>query len=177
MTQETKKIPTSFIAKSGLLIAITGIAAQIQIPLPFTPIPITLQSLAVLFVAALLPLNHATITIFSYILLGAAGLPVFSGFKGGISALVGPTGGFIFGFIPAVIVASLIIRKTQKNAYSAILFHLVLYFFGCLWLKIQTNSSMTQAFLMAVAPFILGDLLKGIAFCYFFPKLHRALGL
>lgn len=177
MAKNNNFFNANLIAKCGLLVAITAIFAQIQIPLPFTPIPITLQSFSILLIAGLLPPLSSTVTITTYILLGAVGVPVFAGFKGGIAALSGPTAGFIVGFLPAVIIASILFRKTKTSILPILAFHGVLYFLGCVWLQLQSGSTFGQAFMMAVAPFILGDLLKSIAFAVVYPKLSSALSI
>ena len=79
--------------------------AQIRIPLPFTPVPITGQTFGVLLTGALLGSRYGTLVVIAYVVQGLTGLPVFAGLKGGIAVSFGPTGGYILGFIPAAFVS------------------------------------------------------------------------
>ena len=90
---------TKEIVLCGLSIALMAVSAWITVP--FGPIPFTLQTLAIMFVLFALTPKCALISIAGYLVLGAIGLPVFSSFKGGLAALLGPTGGFITGFLIA----------------------------------------------------------------------------
>ena len=85
------------IARCGLCIALLAVASYITIPLG--PVPFTLQTLVIAMLPVALGGRDAVVTVALYLLLGALGLPVFSGFSGGIAALVGPTGGFLWGFL------------------------------------------------------------------------------
>ena len=88
----------------ALFAALTAIFSQIMIPLPFTPVPINLALLAVWLCGIVLGAKRGAISILVYILLGAIGVPVFHGFMGGIGVLAGPTGGYIVGYLPAVVI-------------------------------------------------------------------------
>ena len=94
MTQHSTARARS-VAFCGLSIALMAVAAWVTVP--FGPVPFTLQTLAVMFVLFALPAKQALVAIGGYIVLGGLGLPVFSSFKGGLAALMGPTGGFIVG--------------------------------------------------------------------------------
>ena len=102
MTQHSTARARS-VAFCGLSIALMAVAAWVTVP--FGPVPFTLQTLAVMFVLFALPAKQALVAIGGYIVLGGLGLPVFSSFKGGLAALMGPTGGFIVGFFVAAVVA------------------------------------------------------------------------
>lgn len=173
------------IAFCGLSVAFMAVSAWITVP--FGPIPFTLQTLAVMFVMFALKPKEALVSIAVYLLLGALGLPVFSSFKGGLAALVGPTGGFIVGFLVAAAVAlalgSLVKGKgifssdktksflgspiatgvLARNLLMGIVFLIVLYVFGWVWLMYMGNLSAEAAFVAAVAPFVPIDVIKMLA--------------
>ena len=140
-----------------------------------------------MFVLFALPAKQALVAIGGYIVLGGLGLPVFSSFKGGLAALMGPTGGFIVGFFVAAVVAiaaasllkrtSLFASEEQKsffgthiaagvlarNVVMGVVFLAVLYVFGWAWLMVAGHLSAEAAFAAAVAPFVLIDAMKMIA--------------
>ena len=176
---------TKEVVLCGLSIALMAVSAWITVP--FGPIPFTLQTLAIMFVLFALTPKCALISIAGYLVLGAVGLPVFSSFKGGLAALLGPTGGFITGFLIAGAVALLIgsalrhipffVSESKRsffgthiktgvlatNIVTGIVFLVVLYVFGWLQLMFVGNLSPEAAFAAAVAPFVLIDVIKMIA--------------
>lgn len=99
---------TESIAFCGLSIALLAVSAWITIPLG--PVPFTLQTMLVVFIILLLPAREALISVLGYLALGALGAPVFSGMRGGLAALMGPTGGFLIGFGLGAIAAVLILK-------------------------------------------------------------------
>lgn len=166
----------------GLFAALIAVCAQIQIP---AAVPFTLQTFAIFLAAGLLGGKRGTVSVVIYILLGMVGLPVFAGFKGGIAALLGTTGGYIIGFIFSALlmwalekpVSSLfgketgadskknIFRKMAGPAISMILGLIVCYIFGTAWFVIvYTNTKEPIGILTAlgwcVFPFIIPDLIK-----------------
>ena len=173
------------LAFCGLSIAFMAVSAWITVP--FGPVPFTLQTLAVMFVLFALKPKEAMAAIAGYLILGALGLPVFSSFRGGIAALVVPTGGFIVGFLiagaVALAVGSLLKNKTHFekkdersffgtsiaagtlacNLVMGVVFLVVLYAFGWAWLMYIGHLSAEAAFVAAVAPFIVVDVVKMIA--------------
>ncbi len=143
-----------------LLISLSGF---LRIPLAFSPVPITLQTVFVLLSAALLTGYSGLGVQMSYISLGLLGLPVFSLAIGAVAYLAGPTGGYIMGFV----LASLFLAKMQKYFKSNfalfssfVIADGIILLSGMLWLKILLGLSMGKAFVMGVVPFIPGDLLK-----------------
>lgn len=166
----------------GLFAALIAVCAQIQIP---AAVPFTLQTFAIFLTAGLLGGKRGTVSVVIYILLGMVGLPVFAGFKGGIAALLGTTGGYIIGFIFSALlmwalekpVSSLfgketgadskknIFRKMAGPAISMILGLIVCYIFGTAWFVIvYTNTKEPIGIMTAlgwcVFPFIIPDLIK-----------------
>ena len=166
----------------GLFAALIAVCAQIQIP---AAVPFTLQTFAIFLAAGLLGGKRGTVSVVIYILLGMVGLPVFAGFRGGIAALLGTTGGYIIGFIFSALlmwalekpVSSLfgketgadskknIFRKMAGPAISMILGLIVCYIFGTAWFVIvYTNTKEPIGIMTAlgwcVFPFIIPDLIK-----------------
>ncbi|MFS0646370.1 biotin transporter BioY [Siminovitchia sp. 179-K 8D1 HS] len=160
MTQERQKLRAMII--TSLFAAIIGIFAQITIPLPL--VPITGQTLAIGLAATILGARQGTISVLVYILLGAVGIPVFSGFSAGFSVLVGPTGGFIIGFIPTALFIGWYLEKTSFKFTHAMVANTIGMFitlvFGTVWLKIAANLSWPAAFASGFAPFIVVGLIK-----------------
>lgn len=147
---------------TALFAAMIGVLAQLTIPLP--NIPITGQTLAIGLAATILGSRYGTLSVILYLFIGAAGIPVFAEFSGGISKLVGPSGGYLFGFVPATFMIGWILEKTSftfKNAMIANTVGMVITLvFGTLWLKIALDLSWTAAYLSGFGPFILVGFIK-----------------
>jgi biotin transport system substrate-specific component len=153
------------------------LAAFVRIPLPFTPVPLTLQVLVVFSAALTLGGTASLPVILAYLLLGGAGLPVFSGAQGSVGSLMGATGGYLVGFLPmAWIVGSWIHRGSEIRLLrdSAVLAAglIALYACGALWLKTLTGVAWSQLWAMAVAPFIVVDAIKAATAYAFFRLLQ-----
>ncbi len=99
------------LALSMLMAVLTGVLAQVRVPLPWTPVPITGQVLAVLMAGVMLGGRFGALSQLIYLTLGIAGIPWFNGFTGGISVIAGPTGGYIMGFIPAAFVMGYVVDR------------------------------------------------------------------
>ncbi|MDO4960440.1 MAG: biotin transporter BioY [Eubacteriales bacterium] len=147
--------------------------------IPIGPIPVSLQILIMLLTAYLLPARLAALASAAYILLGAAGLPVFSGFQGGLAKLAGPTGGYIIGFLFMVILSSSIIEKTGHKAvpaFIAALIGVVLdYAFGTFWFVLQMKCGLWYALTVCVFPFAALDAAKAAAAVIFGKAVRTAL--
>ena len=142
-----------------------ALCSQVQFPLPFTPVPITLQTLAVLLTGAALGSKRGAASMLLYILEGAAGLPVFAGGVGGFIHLIGPTGGYLWAFpIAAFVVGLLCERRLERRFLTSALVMLpgtlIIYAVGVSWLAIFLHISIAQAFVFGMLPFIPGDILK-----------------
>lgn len=142
---------------------IIAAAAQLQIVLPFSPVPITAQTFAVLLMAALFGSKRGSVTIVTYLTFGAIGLPVFAGGAFGIMRLVGPTAGYLAGFLAAAYVVGLLSergwdRKLWAAATSMIIGNVIIYAAGILWLSrfVGWEAVLRTGFL----PFLPGDALK-----------------
>lgn len=136
------------------------------ISLPIGIVPISLATLVVYLIGCLFTPFKATISVLLYVLLGMIGLPVFSGYKGGMAVILGPTGGFILGYIPAVLLLSFLVSlKREKRAsyiFGILLATLIIYAFGLVWFLVVTNGKYTfsQAMMSCVYPFLPGDTAK-----------------
>ena len=143
-------------------------AALICIAAPFSInigslVPISLATLAVYIVAGMLDVKCSVCAVAVYILLGAVGLPVFSGFSGGVQKLFGVTGGYIIGYLAVAFIVSLMTCKVKKKyiyPVSMIVGTVVLYLIGTIWFIIQTKTAVGAALMSCVVPFIPGDLVK-----------------
>lgn len=152
---------------NALLVAIGSVSiavcAQIAIPLPFTPVPITGQSFAVLLIGIIYGSRLGAATILAYLAEGAVGLPFFAGGNSGAAVFVGPTAGYLIGFVFAAFVAGLLAeRKWDRTAWTAglamFLSSFIILSLGTLWLStfIGFEEAVTAGFL----PFIPGDIVK-----------------
>lgn len=147
-----------FIALSAAFIAV---CAWITIP---GPIPFTMQTLAVLTVAALLGAGKGIAAVGVYLLLGAVGAPVFSGFRAGVQALVGPTGGYLIGFLFTALLTGLIAGKSDRAmviAAGMAAGAVVYYVFGTAWYALFfANGGVREILMTCVVPFLIPDALK-----------------
>ncbi|TDE86887.1 biotin transporter BioY [Deinococcus sp. S9] len=144
--------------------ALVALVAQLEIPLK--PVPITLQTLAVLLVGAALGWKRGAASMATYLLAGAAGLPVFAGGSAGIAKFAGPTGGYLLSYIFAAALVGWLVqryaldRRPLGAALAMLVASVVIYAFGLTWLSMVTGLK-GQALLNAgLTPFLLGDSLK-----------------
>lgn len=156
-----------------------ALAAFVRIPLPFTPVPITLQTFFVLLSGAFLGAELGLSVQLGYLFLGAAGLPLFAGAASGPAYLMGPTGGYIFGFVLASLFIGRYIRYCGDSLWAILaiflLGDLILLFSGALWLKSLAGCGIGKAFLLGVLPFIPGDLIKVAAAGLIYRRLRLRL--
>jgi len=157
------------ITAAAMSAALITVCAWISIPALGPFVPFTLQTFAVFVIAGLFDLKISAVSLSVYILLGAVGVPVFSGFKGGLAAITGPTGGYILGFLFAVITICLI-KNIKKGSWICMVIAMitglaVCYAFGTLWFYFVfahngETKSMISILSMCVIPFIIPDILK-----------------
>jgi len=150
-----------------------GLSAKVKVVLPFGPVPVTGQTFAVLMVGALLGARRGSLAVLAYLIQGIAGAPVFA-FGGGPAVLLGPTGGYLAGFIPAAFVTGLLAekgwdRRMATTVLAMILGNLAIYTCGLLWL-ICLMGVKTTTFTMGLLPFIPGDILKIILAAILLPS-------
>jgi len=162
--------PGTRVARAALIAGfalVTALLAQVQIPLWFTPVPITGQTLAVLLAGASLGSIGGASSQALYVALGAAGLPFFAGGEGGWTAATGATGGYLLGFVVAAgVVGVLAERRQDRTVASAIPAFLagtvVIYVFGVTWLAHVLGVGASRAMELGLVPFVVGDLVKAI---------------
>ena len=122
--------------------------------------------------------KDATISYIVYLLLGLVGLPVFSGFTGGLGKLAGPTGGYLIGFIFLALISGLFVDKFPKNRILAVVGMIigmaVCYIFGTVWLAKLLSLSFKEGLMMGVIPYLAGDVAKIIIAAIVGPKLYGA---
>lgn len=151
---------------TALLAAILCILSPISVPIG--GIPMSLSMFAVALVAMLADRRCALMAMILYVGLGAVGLPVFAGFSGGAHVLVGPTGGYLFGYIPMTLAVGTAcdmidgrsLRATLRIVTGLLVGLCLCYFFGAAWFAVVSDMSFGQAFLVAIAPFIIVDLVE-----------------
>jgi biotin transport system substrate-specific component len=147
---------------ASLLAALMTAGAYISIPLG--PVPIVLQNMFVFLAGLLLGSRWGLASVGVYLLAGACGLPVFAGGMGGIGRIVGPTGGYLIGYLPAVFIIGYISAKgAARMGYDIIAMiggTIVLYACGVTWLKILTGMSWSKTLAVGMYPFLVGDALK-----------------
>lgn len=163
----------------ALITAITCIIAPFSIPIPISLVPISLTNLVLYISPYILGSKNATISYFLYLLLGAVGIPVFSSFSGGLAKLVGPTGGYLFGFIFLVFITGFFIERFHGNRIFAIIGMvigtIICYIFGTLWLAYQLDLTFVAGLAVGVTPYIAGDIVKIILAIIIGPLLHSRL--
>jgi biotin transport system substrate-specific component len=158
-------------ARNVLLITggvlLMALLAQVAVPVPGSPVPITGQTLGVVLTAAALGPTRGTLVQVSYVLAGAVGLPFYSEASHGVEYVIGATGGYLIGFIPAAYLIGLAARRgTDRNFLTALpLFaagQAVIFAVGVPWLASATGMSASQALDAGFYPFILGGLVKAV---------------
>jgi biotin transport system substrate-specific component len=159
-------------------IVFTALGAFVYIPLPFTPVPITLQTFFVLLAGAALGSRLGSLSQFGYVALGSLGLPIFAGALGGMACLVGPTGGYMIGFVLAAYVVGRLIGMRQNPSFVYITLAMavglmVIYLLGIVHLAFVLHCSIPRAVLLGMMPFITGDALKVIAAATIYSRSQR----
>jgi len=165
---------------------IAVITAAMCVVAPFSiaigPIPLSLATLVLYISVGSLGWKRGAVSVVLYILLGAAGMPVFSGFEGGFHKITGVTGGFIIGYIPCGLAMGIISgllqkgkRKVWPDAIGMAVGTILLYICGTVWFVIQTGSALAAALALCMIPFLPGDAIKIIVACSITPKLRKAL--
>lgn len=179
------------VAQSGLMVALMAVAAQVSIYIG--PVPFTLQIVVVVLTALLFEPRQAAFTLLAYALIGAVGVPVFSGMRGGLGVIAGPTGGYIYGYIPAVLLASLArravcppatrpsspVRSVVADAIAALIVIAVCYTTGTLHFMAvgalaDTPHALAYVVGVCVAPFVVPDIIKSVAAILVATALRKA---
>mgnify|MGYP003504499816 CR=1 FL=1 len=153
-----KKSKISAITYIGVTAALIAACSLISIPMPWG-VPVTLQTFAIAFAGYFLGSKNGTVSVLVYILLGAVGIPVFAGFKGGFSVLVGLTGGFISGFILLAFLCGAAVKS--KNKMIKVVFSfcgiLATHLLGVIQFSVISSTPVLRSFLTVSLPFIVKD--------------------
>ena len=176
-------MPIKKMTLCALFAALTAVCAQIS--LPIGPVPITLTLLPILLCSVLMDKRYATVSTLVYVLMGLIGLPVFSGYAGGLAKLAGPTGGYLVGFVPMAFVIGLFVEKADKLEAKALrpvleiagflLGEAVLYVIGTAWFVVLMDCTVSYALGICVVPFLPGDAAKIVLAVVFGALLRRRL--
>ena len=170
------------IVRDALLVvggaAFTALSAQVSIPLPFTPVPLTLQTFAVLLAGAALGTVRGVLSMSLYLVAGVLGAPVFSNHTSGWG---GASFGYVIGFVVAAAVVGRLAeggatRGVARTAGVMVIGNLVIYAVGVPWLMAVANVSLPRALALGVVPFLIGDAIKVAAAAGLFPATWRLTG-
>ncbi|MCH5287810.1 MAG: biotin transporter BioY [Christensenellaceae bacterium] len=157
-----KATRTKSLVLCALFAALTAVCSQIQIPLGV--IPVNLALFSVHLCALLMKKHYAALSMTVYLLMGLAGLPVFTGFQGGAGVLFGRTGGYIIGYVASAFLTALIVEKWGRAWWQAALAIVAgvaaCYLFGTLWFMALTKSPLWLSLTYCVFPFLPGDAVK-----------------
>ena len=162
---------------TALMTAVTCILAPLSVPIG--PVPISFTNLAIYISLYLLDWKRGTVSYFLYLLIGFAGLPVFSGFTGGVAKLAGPTGGYIVGFIPMAIIAGIVIDHFNQRwlqLLGMIVGTAICYALGTAWFCMQAGYTVSAALAVCVFPFIPADLVKMLIAMTIGPAIRQRMG-
>ena len=175
---DNQKIRTKQMVLIALMTAVTCVLGPLSIPLPFSPVPISLTNFAIFLAIFVLGMKSGTISFIIYLLLGAVGVPVFSSFRGGFQVLAGPTGGYLIGFIFLALIMRFALdhfdRKLVPTIIGMIIGMAVCYAFGTVWLAKLLSLSFKEGLMMGVIPYLAGDAAKIIIAAIVGPKLYGA---
>ena len=167
---------TKSIVMTGLMAAIICVISLWQIPIGIFGVGATFQTFAIALAGYTLGIKRGGTAVLVYIALGAVGIPVFSGFQGGFSVLLGPTGGFIFGFLPMVILCAL---GKGKKTYVALLWGalglMACHIFGTVGYALSANCDYLTASLSVSVPYLIKDLLLVMGGYFISKALQKSL--
>jgi len=159
-----KKTRTTYLVLCAIFAALSSLLGQIAIPIG--PVPVAMTHVSVFLAAGLLGAKYGTVSQIVYVLMGAVGIPVFSGFTGGVGTIAGPLGGFIAGYIGCAFVTGIIIDRfgsSLKVLFIAMYVGwAVTYACGIPWFMYVTGMELYAALPVCLLPFLPGDLLKTI---------------
>ena len=149
------------LAMTAVMAAVMCVLGPMSIPIG--PVPISFTNLVIYLALYILGWKRGTLSYVVYMLIGMVGMPVFSGYSGGMGKLFGPTGGYIIGFIPMAIIAGIVIDKCRNRGVQLVAMVVgtaVCYAFGTAWFCVQAGYAVGAALGLCVFPFIPGDLAK-----------------
>ena len=164
------------LAQVAVITAVMCVLAPMAIPIG--PVPISLTNFVIYLALYVLGTKMGTVSFICYLILGTVGLPVFSGFTGGLGKLMGPTGGYLIGFIPMALIAGLFIEKFDSKVMHFVgmaLGTIVCYAFGTAWFCYLAGVGLHKALAACVIPFLPGDTIKIVISLFVGPILVKAL--
>ena len=191
MTSQTQTLviraavmPSSVVVNVVLVCAfslLTALSAQLIIPLPFTPVPITGQTFAVLLSGAVLGSTLGASSQVLYFALGAVGLPFYAGGASGWTTAIGATGGYLVGFIAAAWVVGFLAERRQDRAVATAIpaflaGNALIHLFGVPWLAYRLGVSWPEAVQLGSVPFLVGDIVKVVAAGLILPASWKLIG-
>ncbi|MFF3878479.1 biotin transporter BioY [Streptomyces sp. NPDC001978] len=173
------------LTRNGVTVALgtglTALAAQLVVPIPGSPVPVTGQTFAVFLTAAALGPGRGLASQFLYLALGAIGLPVFTRGQRGVEVIFGATGGYLIGFLAAAAIMGYGARRgadrSPARAFPVLLLaSAAIYLLGATWLSSVTGMSASETLSVGVVPFLLGDALKAVLAAAMLPAAWRVVG-
>lgn len=179
MHSETKQssLTVRQMATIALISALMCLLGPLSIPIG--AVPISMTNFVIFIAVFLLGVKLGTISYCLYLLIGMAGLPVFSGYSGGLAKLAGPTGGYLVGFIFTALISGIFIKKSHGKIIITVLGMaigmLVAYLFGTAWFVIEARCSVWYALTVCVFPFLIGDAVKILIASKICPLILRPL--
>ena len=172
-----KESGTQKIVLTAVMAAVLCVLAPLSVPIG--PVPISLATFVIFITVYVLGMKRGTLAVLIYLLIGLAGVPVFSGYSAGPAKLLGPTGGYLIGYIPmALITGAVIDRFSQKLLPSIggmVVATVVLYALGTAWLAVSAHMTFGAALAAGVIPFVGLDFLKIVAAALAGPVLKKAM--
>lgn len=162
---------------TAIFTALIAVLTFITIPNPVTGVPITLQTFAVCLTGFFLGAKFGTISVVAYILIGLAGVPVFAGFKAGISVIAGPTGGFLIGFIFMSLICGCAKKLNNQfiQMFLGVCGLLICHLLGVVQYSLYSKSSLIASFLAVSLPFLLKDIISVVVALYASKAVNRLL--
>ncbi len=165
---KNKSMTTYQLTLTGVMTAVICILGPMTVAIPISPVPISLANLAICLSITILGLKFGTLSCILYLLIGLIGLPVFSGFTGGIGKLAGPTGGYLVGYLFLSLIGGFFVERfcgkgleqRMVQGLGLLLGTVILYAFGTVWLAYMAGMSFPEALAAGVLPFIPGDFAK-----------------
>lgn len=174
MEQKTRNLTlTAFMA------AVLCVIGPVAVPLPVSPVPVSLTMAGIFLAVYVLGMWRGTLAYVIYLLLGLAGLPVFSGYTGGAGRLLGPTGGYLVGFLFTALISGAFLDRWWRSIAASIagmaLGMLAAYLFGSAWLSYEAGLDIRQAFVAGVLPYLAFDVAKIVLLAFLGRALKKAL--
>ena len=161
----------------GMMTALICVMAPFSLHKPISPVPISLTNLALYFILYVLGMKRTILCNGLYLLIGLIGIPVFSNFTSGPGKLLGPTGGYLIGFLFMTLIAGLVVDKWEEKIWICVIGLVVgtavCYLFGTAWLAIQQKMSFSAALMAGVIPFLPGDAVKIVVASLIGPKVKK----